>query len=87
MPITFTFAYQQVIYSVSLAFYANAAAQAHLATAVKSLRDAEEVQAAACQAGAGAGRCRGGSGAQGRAACKKERAGRDIARTPPKLLL
>lgn len=45
--IAFTFAHQQVIYNVSLAFYANAAAQAHLATAAKSLRDAEEVQAAA----------------------------------------
>ena len=45
--IAFTFAHQQVIYNVSLAFYANAAAQAHLATAAKSLRDAVEVQAAA----------------------------------------
>jgi len=45
--IAFTFAHQQVIYNVSLAFYANAAAQAHLATAAKSLRDAAEVQDAA----------------------------------------
>jgi len=45
--IAFTFAHQQVIYNVSLAFYANAAAQAHLATAAKSLRDAQEVQDAA----------------------------------------
>jgi outer membrane protein len=45
--IAFTFAHQQVIYNVSLAFYANSAAQARLATAVKSLRDAEAVQAAA----------------------------------------
>lgn len=45
--IAFTFAHQQVIYNVSLAFYANAAAQARLATAAKSLRDAEQVQAAA----------------------------------------
>jgi hypothetical protein len=44
--IAFTFAHQQVIYNVSLAFYANAAAQAHLATAAKSLRDAEEVSIA-----------------------------------------
>ena len=36
-----------MIYNVSLAFYANAAAQARLATAAKSLRDAEQVQAAA----------------------------------------
>ena len=39
--IAFTFAHQQVIYNVSLAFYANAAAQAHLATAAKSLWDAD----------------------------------------------
>jgi outer membrane protein TolC len=45
--IAFTAAHQQVIYNVSLAFYANAAAQADLASAVKSLKDAEEVQAAA----------------------------------------
>jgi outer membrane protein len=45
--IAFTAAHQQVIYNVSLAFYANAAARARLTTAMKSLRDAEEVQAAA----------------------------------------
>ncbi len=45
--IAFTAAHQQVIYNVSLAFYANAAARARLASAVKSLKDAEEVQAAA----------------------------------------
>jgi outer membrane protein TolC len=45
--IAFTAAHQQVIYNVSLAFYANAAARAHLASAAKSLRDAEDVQTAA----------------------------------------
>jgi outer membrane protein len=45
--IAFTAAHQQVIYSVSLAFYADAAARAHLASAAKSLRDAQAVQAAA----------------------------------------
>jgi len=45
--IAFTFAHQQVIYNVSLAFYANAAARARLTTTMKSLRDAEDVQAAA----------------------------------------
>lgn len=45
--IAFTAAHQQVIYNVSLAFYANAAARARLATAVKSLKDAQDVQAAA----------------------------------------
>ncbi len=45
--IAFTAAHQQVIYNVSLAFYANAAARARLTTAMKSLRDAEDVQAAA----------------------------------------
>jgi outer membrane protein len=45
--IAFTAAHQQVIYNVSLAFYANAAAHAHLATAMKSFRDAENVQTAA----------------------------------------
>src|SRR6476661_7161966 len=45
--IAFTAGHQQVIYNVSLAFYANAAARAHLATAMESLRNAEEVQAAA----------------------------------------
>jgi outer membrane protein TolC len=45
--IAFTAAHQQVIYNVSLAFYADAAARARLATALKSLRDADDVQAAA----------------------------------------
>jgi outer membrane protein len=45
--IAFTAAHQQVIYNVSLAFYAHAAARARLASAVKSLRDAQEVQKAA----------------------------------------
>ena len=45
--IAFTAAHQQVIYNVSLAFYAHAAARAHLATTMESLSDAEEVQAAA----------------------------------------
>jgi outer membrane protein TolC len=45
--IAFTAAHQQVIYNVSLAFYAYAAARAHLTTAMESLTDAEEVQAAA----------------------------------------
>jgi outer membrane protein len=45
--IAFTAAHQQVIYNVSLAFYACAAARARLASAAKSLKDAAEVQAAA----------------------------------------
>jgi outer membrane protein TolC len=45
--IAFTAAHQRVIYNVSLAFYANAAARARLASTVDSLHDAEEVQAAA----------------------------------------
>jgi len=45
--IAFTAAHQQVIYNVTLAFYADAAARAHLTTAAKSLKDAENVQAAA----------------------------------------
>jgi outer membrane protein TolC len=45
--IAFTAAHQQVIYNVSLAFYANAAARARLASTGEALRDAEEVQAAA----------------------------------------
>ena len=45
--IAFTAVHQQVIYNVSLAFYANAAARARLASTAQSLRDAEEVQAAA----------------------------------------
>jgi outer membrane protein TolC len=45
--IAFTAAHQQVIYNVSLAFYAHAAARARLATTTKSLTDAEGVQGAA----------------------------------------
>jgi outer membrane protein len=45
--IAFNAAHQQVIYNVSLAFYANAAARARLATAMRTLKDAEDVQAAA----------------------------------------
>src|SRR5277367_233383 len=45
--IAFTAAHQQVIYNVSLAFYAHAAARARLASTAEALRDAEEVQAAA----------------------------------------
>jgi outer membrane protein TolC len=45
--IAFTAAHQQVIYSVALAFYAHAAAQARLATATQSLKNAQAVQAAA----------------------------------------
>ena len=45
--IAFTAAHQQVIYNVSLAFYANAAARARLASTGEALRDAEEVETAA----------------------------------------
>ena len=45
--ITFTAAHQQLIYSVTLAFYNHTAAQARLNTATQSLRNAQEVQAAA----------------------------------------
>jgi len=45
--IGFTAAHQNLIYRVSLAFYADAAARARQATAVQSLKDAREVQAAA----------------------------------------
>ncbi|HTV31199.1 MAG TPA: TolC family protein [Xanthobacteraceae bacterium] len=45
--IAFTAAHQQVIYNVSLAFYAYAAARERLASAGESLRDAEEVGSAA----------------------------------------
>lgn len=45
--IAFTAAHQQLIYSVSLAFYSHAAAQARLATATQSLKNARAVQAAA----------------------------------------
>jgi len=45
--IAFTAAHQLVIYKVSLAFYAHAAARAREASALKSLKDAQEVEAAA----------------------------------------
>jgi outer membrane protein len=45
--IGFTAAHQLLIYSVSLAFYNHAAAQARLATATQSLKNAQEIQAAA----------------------------------------
>jgi outer membrane protein len=45
--IAFTTAHQQLIYSVTLAFYNHAAAQARLATATQSLKNAKDVQAAA----------------------------------------
>jgi outer membrane protein len=45
--IAFTAAHQQVIYNVSLAFYAYAAARARLASSGEALRDAEEVESAA----------------------------------------
>jgi outer membrane protein len=45
--IAFTAAHQQLIYGVALAFYAHAAAQARLATATQSLKNAHIVQAAA----------------------------------------
>jgi outer membrane protein TolC len=45
--IGFTAAHQQLIYEVSLAFYANAAARARVGNAVQSLKNAESVQAAA----------------------------------------
>jgi outer membrane protein len=45
--IAFTNAHQQVIYNVSLAFYANAAARERLASAGEALKDAEEVETAA----------------------------------------
>ncbi len=43
--IGFTAAHQQLIYDVSLAFYANAATRARVGNAVQSLKDAESVQA------------------------------------------
>ena len=45
--IAFTAAHQQLIYDVSVAFYTHAAAQARVATASASLKNAEVVQAAA----------------------------------------
>lgn len=45
--IAFTAAHQQVIYDVSVAFYAHAAARARIDTAARSLQNAREVQTAA----------------------------------------
>src|SRR5262249_46233001 len=45
--IAFTAAHQQVIYDVSVAFYAQAAAQARVETARRSLQNAREIQKAA----------------------------------------
>ena len=45
--IAFTAAHQQLIYAVTQAFYADAAAQARIATATQSFADAQSVQAAA----------------------------------------
>jgi outer membrane protein TolC len=45
--IAFTATHQQLIYDVSLAFYRHAAAEAHLATAAQSLKNAQSVQVAA----------------------------------------
>jgi outer membrane protein len=45
--IAFTAAHQQLIYSVTLAFYNHTAARAHLNTATQSLKNAQAVQAAA----------------------------------------
>jgi outer membrane protein TolC len=45
--IAFTAAHQQLIYNVSLAFYANAAARARLASTAQALHDSEELEAAA----------------------------------------
>jgi len=45
--IGFTAAHQKLIYDVSLAFYANAAARARIGNAIQSLKNAESVEAAA----------------------------------------
>ena len=45
--IAFTAVHQQLIYSVALAFYNYVSAQAHLATATHSLKNTQDVQAAA----------------------------------------
>jgi outer membrane protein len=45
--IAFTAVHQQLIYGVSVAFYNHAAAQARLTTATQSLKNAQDVQAAA----------------------------------------
>ncbi len=45
--IAFTAAHQRIIHEVCLAFYANGAARSRLATAAQSLKNAEDVEAAA----------------------------------------
>jgi outer membrane protein len=45
--IAFNATHQQIIYDVSVAFYANAAARTRAATASQSLKDAQDVEAAA----------------------------------------
>lgn len=45
--IEFTAAHQQVVYRVSLAFYAHAAARARVATAEKALQNAKDIETAA----------------------------------------
>jgi len=45
--IAFNAVHQQIIYDVSVAFYANSAARARAATASQSLKDAQDVEAAA----------------------------------------
>ena len=45
--IAFTAAHQRIIHEVSLAFYANGAARSRLATTAQSLKNAEDVEAAA----------------------------------------
>jgi outer membrane protein len=45
--IGFTAAHQQVIYAVSLAYYAESAARAHVETATRSLKNAQNVEIAA----------------------------------------
>jgi outer membrane protein len=45
--ITFTAAHQQLIYNITVAFYNHTAAQARLNTATQSLKNAQDVQAAA----------------------------------------
>lgn len=45
--IAFNATHQQIIYDVSVAFYANAAARARAATTSQSLKDAQDVEAAA----------------------------------------
>ena len=47
--ITFNATHQQIIYDVSVAFYANSAARARAATAGQSLKNAQDVEAAASE--------------------------------------